>query len=106
MSSASVSVRGVGFAYPSGARVLHEVDLEIAAGERVAVLGPNGAGKTTLMLHLNGIHLPDRGVVEIGGTPVGRGALPEIRRRVGVVEGRPRAREEALAHVLEADHGG
>ncbi|OJV97250.1 MAG: cobalt ABC transporter ATP-binding protein [Microbacterium sp. 67-17] len=85
MSSASVSVRGVGFAYPSGARVLHEVDLEIAAGERVAVLGPNGAGKTTLMLHLNGIHLPDRGVVEIGGTPVGRGALPEIRRRVGVV---------------------
>lgn len=85
MSSASVSVRGVGFSYPSGAAVLHGVDLEIAAGERVAVLGPNGAGKTTLMLHLNGIHLPDRGVVEIGGTPVGRGSLPEIRRRVGVV---------------------
>lgn len=85
MSAASVSIRGIEFAYPSGDAVLHEVELEIAAGERVAVLGPNGAGKTTLMLHLNGIHLPQRGEVHIGGTPVARPTLPEIRRRVGIV---------------------
>ncbi|WP_434968908.1 energy-coupling factor ABC transporter ATP-binding protein [Microbacterium sp. bgisy207] len=85
MSAASVSVQRLEFAYPSGARVLHGVDLEIAAGERVAVLGPNGAGKTTLMLHMNGIHLPQRGAVRIGDTEVTRSTVADARRRVGVV---------------------
>jgi len=84
---ASVAVRGVSYTYPgsrSGA-VLHDVDFEVAPGERVAVLGPNGAGKTTLMLHLNGILLPSSGTVEIGGTPLTRETTREIRRRVGLV---------------------
>ncbi len=85
MSAASVSIQGVVFSYPSGAPVLHGVDLEIAAGERIAILGPNGAGKTTLMLHLNGIHLPQRGTVRIGDAAVERAGLLDIRRRVGVV---------------------
>ena len=50
-----IDIRGVEFSYPDGRKVLHGVDLEIGAGERVAILGPNGAGKTTLALHLNGI---------------------------------------------------
>ena len=64
---------GVAFAYPGGRQVLYGVDLEVAAGERVAVLGPNGAGKTTLMLHLNGVLRPGAGTVEVAGLPGRRG---------------------------------
>jgi cobalt/nickel transport system ATP-binding protein len=75
----------VHFAYPDGHAALRGVDLDVAAGERVAVLGPNGAGKSTLVLHLNGILLPSRGEVVVGGLPVATQHLREIRRRVGVV---------------------
>jgi cobalt/nickel transport system ATP-binding protein len=81
----AVSVRGLRFAYPDGRVALDGVDLDVAAGERVAVLGPNGAGKTTLALHLNGIHSPQHGTVTVGGLPVTRGNLARIRQRFGIV---------------------
>jgi cobalt/nickel transport system ATP-binding protein len=81
----AIEVRGLAYSYPDGSPALRGVDLSVASGERVAVLGPNGAGKTTLMLHLNGILSPSAGSVEIGGLPVARENLKEIRRRVGVV---------------------
>jgi cobalt/nickel transport system ATP-binding protein len=81
----AVAVRDVVFAYPDGRVALDGVDLEVAPGERVAVLGPNGAGKSTLVLHLNGIFQAQRGDVIIGGTPVVKRNLAEVRRRVGIV---------------------
>ena len=81
----SLAVRGLAFAYPDGRQALFGVDLVVGPGERVAVLGPNGAGKTTFVLHLNGILSPGRGSVEVGGLPVTKQHLPEIRRRVGIV---------------------
>jgi len=81
----AVSVRDLRFAYPDGHQALFGVDLTVEAGERVALLGPNGAGKTTLALHLNGIHLPAHGAVEVGGLPVAKANLRELRRRVGIV---------------------
>jgi cobalt/nickel transport system ATP-binding protein len=81
----AVSVRGLRFAYPDGRVALDGVDLDVGAGERVAVLGPNGAGKTTLALHLNGIHRAQHGTVTVGGLPVTRGNLARIRQRVGIV---------------------
>jgi cobalt transport protein ATP-binding subunit len=81
----ALSVRGLSFAYPDGRLALSNVDLRIERGERVALLGPNGAGKTTLALHLNGVLTPQHGTVDIGGLPVARPHLREIRRRVGLV---------------------
>ncbi len=81
----SLLVEGLAFAYPDGHQALYGVDLRIERGERVALLGPNGAGKTTLALHLNGIHTPGRGSVAVGGLPVEKAHLREIRRRVGIV---------------------
>ncbi|TDD50679.1 ABC transporter ATP-binding protein [Nonomuraea terrae] len=72
-------------AYPDGTQALFGVDLSIERGERVALLGPNGAGKTTLVMHLNGILTPSLGTVAVGGLPVSRDNLKEIRRRVGLV---------------------
>ncbi|MDQ3958584.1 MAG: energy-coupling factor ABC transporter ATP-binding protein [Actinomycetota bacterium] len=81
----AVEVRGLSYDYPDGHPALSRVDLTIAAGERVALLGPNGAGKTTLALHLNGILSPREGSVAIGGLPVDKRNIREIRRRVGIV---------------------
>ena len=50
-------------------RVLAGVDLEVAAGELVAVVGENGSGKTTLLRILAGDLRPDSGSITIGGRP-------------------------------------
>jgi cobalt/nickel transport system ATP-binding protein len=84
-NTASLQVAGLAFAYPDGHQALFGVDLTVGRGERVALLGPNGAGKTTLVLHLNGILTGGAGTVHVGGLPVERRHLPEIRRRVGIV---------------------
>ncbi|WP_405728814.1 energy-coupling factor ABC transporter ATP-binding protein [Streptomyces sp. NBC_01537] len=81
----SLDVRGLAYAYPDGHQALFGVDLTVARGERVALLGPNGAGKTTLVLHLNGILTGGLGSVTVGGLPVEKRNLAEIRRRVGIV---------------------
>jgi len=83
--SATVEIHGVEFAYPDGKRALEGVDLDIEAGERVAILGPNGAGKTTLALHLNGILEPHVGSISIGGLQVVEQNFAEVRRMVGLV---------------------
>jgi cobalt/nickel transport system ATP-binding protein len=81
----SIVVDQLRFTYPDGRVALDGVTFSIEQGERVAVLGPNGAGKTTLMLHLNGIHWPSSGAVSIGGLPLTKPNLQELRRRVGIV---------------------
>lgn len=83
--TAAVRVEALHYAYPDGQSALVGVDLTVAAGERVAILGPNGAGKTTLMLHLNGVLTPTSGTVSVGGLPVVRKNLREVRQLVGLV---------------------
>ncbi|MET0909763.1 MAG: ABC transporter ATP-binding protein [Ilumatobacteraceae bacterium] len=85
MTPPALEARGLGFCYPDGHRALDGIDLVVRAGERVAILGPNGAGKTTLVLALNGINAATEGSVTVGGLPVERANLAEIRRRVGIV---------------------
>jgi ABC-type nitrate/sulfonate/bicarbonate transport system ATPase subunit len=63
--------------------VLSGIDLEVRAGEVVAVLGPSGCGKSTLMRLLAGLEPPDAGHVEQAGQAV-RGPSP---RRPMVVQG-------------------
>jgi iron(III) transport system ATP-binding protein len=81
----AVSVRGLSAAYGS-ATVLHDLDLDVAAGEMVALLGPSGCGKTTLLRCIAGLESPTAGSIVIGDRDVtaGKGVPPE-RRRVGMV---------------------
>lgn len=65
----------VGKTYGSGpTRVvaLHDVDLEVAAGEFVVLLGPSGSGKTTLLNIIGGIEQPSDGEIEVDGQSIGR----------------------------------
>src|SRR6187455_2175821 len=56
--------------------VLHDINLEVARGEFVAIVGYSGAGKTTLISILAGLLRPDSGCVHLGGRPV-EGPGPE-----------------------------
>ncbi len=81
-----VSVRGLCKTYGEETAV-DRVDLEVTAGELVALLGPSGCGKTTTLRLIAGFDRPDGGEILLDGNPVASASVfvaPE-RRRVGVV---------------------
>jgi iron complex transport system ATP-binding protein len=86
VSAPIVELVGVTVAY-RGHRVLEEVSLGIAAGERVALIGPNGAGKSTLLAVATGLLRPADGDVRLTGVPIDRLDRLDIARRLAVVPG-------------------
>ena len=70
MSENLAELRGVSRTYQRGkekVEVLHELDLDIPAGDFVAIMGPSGSGKTTLLNLLGGLDRPTSGTVTVGG---------------------------------------
>jgi energy-coupling factor transporter ATP-binding protein EcfA2 len=61
--TALISLRGLSYRYPDETRALFDIDLDIAAGERIALVGQNGSGKTTLIKQLCGLLAPTAGEV-------------------------------------------
>jgi iron complex transport system ATP-binding protein len=79
-----LALRGVSAGY--GARsVLRDVDLEVGAGEWLAIVGPNGAGKSTLLRLMTGLLRPTAGSIVLDGRPLESFDRDGIARRVAVV---------------------
>ena len=86
MTDRGVAIRLVACAktFADGTRAVEPIDLEIHAGETVAVLGPSGCGKTTTLRLIAGLESPDAGGrVLFGGADVT--GIPIERRNVGMV---------------------
>ncbi|WP_448655410.1 ABC transporter ATP-binding protein [Microbacterium lacticum] len=85
--------------------ILHGVDLDVAAGEFVAIVGANGAGKTTLLQSIAGVVPVPRGQVSVGGTDIARTDLRILSRRIGFVFQNPE--HQFIAHTVydELAHG-
>ena len=87
MADAVVSLRGVSVVY--GAHpALAAVDIEVRAGERVALVGPSGAGKTTVLNLCTAAVVPTTGSVCVLGRDLGAVSPTELRalrRRIGAV---------------------
>nr|WP_156822455.1 ABC transporter ATP-binding protein [Demetria terragena] len=77
--------RSLRYAYRENHDVLHDVDLDLRVGERLAIVGPSGSGKSTLGRLLAGIHGPRTGHVQVGGVELTRLPLDQLRREVALV---------------------
>ena len=82
-----IAIDGVRVAF-DGTRILHGVDLTVAAGSWVTIIGPNGAGKSTLLRAVGGL-LPFDGSITIAGTPLARMRRRERARLVATVPQTP-----------------
>ena len=71
----AVRLEHVSFEYAHGTPVLRDVELEVAAGEFLAIAGPNGGGKTTLLRLILGLEQPTSGRIEVSVER--RGYLPQ-----------------------------
>jgi putative ABC transport system ATP-binding protein len=84
-----IEIRDLTFNYPNSPFALALPSLSMKSGENTALIGPSGCGKTTLLNLLAGVLLPDRGVVEVGGSEVSGLADAERRdfriRKLGLV---------------------
>ncbi len=80
----AVTFEGVGFAY-DGEPVLRDIDLEVRAGQCVALVGASGSGKTTLVNLLPRFFDATRGAIRINGRDVRSITLASLRRLMGLV---------------------
>jgi ABC-type multidrug transport system fused ATPase/permease subunit len=84
-----ISFRGVHFAYADEDEVLTGVDLEVEAGEIVAVCGATGSGKTSLLNLAARLYDPTQGRVLVGGTDLRDLRLEDVRSAMSIVTQRP-----------------
>jgi ATP-binding cassette, subfamily B, bacterial len=117
-----VAFRSVGFAYPTrpDRRVIEGFDLEVGAGEKLALVGPSGAGKTTIFQLLLRFYDPQEGRVLFDGVDIAAADPAALRRRIGLVPqepvifsstaaeniryGRPEASDGEVRAAAEAAH--
>ncbi|HVA60335.1 MAG TPA: ABC transporter ATP-binding protein [Mycobacteriales bacterium] len=80
-----VEFRDVHFAYRAGPEVLSGFDLDVPAGQTVALLGRTGAGKSTVARLLARLYDPTRGEVRVDGVPLTALCEADLRRGVAMV---------------------
>ncbi len=84
--SGSISWQSVDFSYrPELEPTLKAIELEIAAGESIALVGPSGSGKSTLTQLLPRFYQPSAGRIVIDGTDIGEIPLGDLRRQIALV---------------------
>lgn len=80
-----VVFRDVHFGYSADSKVLNGLDLEIKAGESIALVGATGSGKSTVARLLPRFYEVDSGIISIDGVSIDDIELLELRRSVGIV---------------------
>ncbi len=86
-AGSAIKFEAINFNYPSRPLqpALTDFSMSVAPGETVAIVGPSGAGKSTVFQLLLRFYDPNSGRIELDGIATKDMALPDLRRRVGIV---------------------
>jgi len=114
-----IEFKNVTYAYDPSKEVLHDVNLRLEKGRKLALVGPSGGGKTTLCHLLPNFYKlkPEDGVIMIDGMDIRELTLDSVRRNIGIVQqdvflfvgtirdnimyGRPDATEEEMIQAAQ-----
>ncbi|MDQ0576785.1 ABC transporter ATP-binding protein [Agromyces albus] len=88
-----------------GPEVVHDVHLDVARGDFLAIVGANGAGKTTLLQAIAGVIPPPRGTVDLGGVDPARADARTLARSIGFVFQNPEHQFITHSAAEELEHG-
>ncbi|MDG4768450.1 ATP-binding cassette domain-containing protein [Solwaraspora sp. WMMD406] len=83
--AAAITLTGIGKRFPDGTQAVHDLSLEIPAGELVVLIGPSGCGKSTLLRMINRLIEPTSGRILLGDEDVTGVDPVRLRRRIGYV---------------------
>ncbi|MHC4952997.1 MAG: ABC transporter ATP-binding protein [Planctomycetota bacterium] len=81
----TVRFEDVSFSYDGNGRVLDHINLEVPAGEVVALVGPSGAGKSTLVNMVPRFHDPGEGAITVDGTDIREFQRESLLRSIAIV---------------------
>lgn len=82
-----ISFRNVSFAYPDDHNIVfRDLNLDIHAGEKIAIVGPSGGGKTTLCNLIPRFYNVDQGEIVLDGKNVRQYTIKSLRQKIGMVQ--------------------
>ncbi len=80
-----LEIRSLVFRYPRNGFSLEPMDLSIGENERMIIIGGNGSGKTTLLKCIAGMHVPEKGTMEMNGRDITRLPVEKKARNIALV---------------------
>ena len=83
--SGAIKFENVSFYYNIGQEILHNINLDVKAGEKIAIVGPTGSGKSTLVDLIPRFYDPSEGKIIIDGYDIKELSLKNLRRQIGIV---------------------
>ena len=95
-----LELRNVSFAYQDNDLVLNQLNLQIPAGETLAIVGPNGCGKSTLVNLLLRFYDPTQGSVSMNGTDLRELRIRDLRRRISLVTQQPHLFDDTVINNI------
>ncbi len=116
----NVTLENIDFSYDPDRKLIENLNLNVKAGQRIAIVGPTGCGKTTLINLLMRFYEPLGGKISVDGTPVTDMTRKSLRKNYGMVlqdtwlksgtvreniaMGRPSATDEEIEEAAKASH--
>lgn len=81
----NISFQGVGFSYIPQRKILQDINLDIKAGETLAILGTSGSGKSTLMTLIPKFYTPAQGMLLLDGKDIAAYSASSLRQQIALV---------------------